>query len=143
MELMKKEDYEAYDTVLPRYVVSITFKKKPKKQGVQANKLYQRSSQGRGKRYNNIGISNTAMFQYKSSLQVYYCNYSIKTRYDKLRYQVQYSYQKLCICNCVLLKIQSFLEIKSHICQQQHTGILELLCKAKPTHLQRQLLFKS
>lgn len=40
MELMKKEDYEAYDTVLPRYVVSITFKKKPKKQGVQANKLY-------------------------------------------------------------------------------------------------------
>lgn len=36
MELIKKEDYEAYDAILPRYVVSITFKKKTRK-GVQAN----------------------------------------------------------------------------------------------------------
>lgn len=34
-ELIKKEDYEAYDTVLPWYVVSITLKKEK----VQANKL--------------------------------------------------------------------------------------------------------
>lgn len=30
MELIKKEDYETYDIVLPQYVVSITLKKKKK-----------------------------------------------------------------------------------------------------------------
>lgn len=40
-ELVKKEDYEAYYTVLPQYVVSITLEKK-----IQANK---RRSQRWGK----------------------------------------------------------------------------------------------
>lgn len=31
MELIKKEDYETYDIVLPQYVVSITLKKKKKR----------------------------------------------------------------------------------------------------------------